>query len=150
MTSCVDCGAEQEIVDIMLPDLDGISDAEYARQEDQTAHRPECPSQERVDMDKLAEMAKAHEEAVAAGKAESDDWLKIKPMLPPSKEVEWKTGPALVILHPQKYQPLMTAPSAEAQETMGEIPEADDDKILEFPLVEEDFGTASPPSAGLV
>lgn len=153
ITSCVDCGAEQEIVDIMLPaaitptvslseleagdeSANGDHEYEFARQEDQTVHRPECPTYGRPDIEWIAE----HPEAEAEG---------CSPPHLPGKTPEWKTGPALLILHPNKYQPLMTPPSADAMAIpdYADMPE-DQDKILEFPSAYDD--SDDPPTAGLV
>ena len=131
ITACADCGAEQEIVDIMLPDdPDPEGDSEFARQEDQTVHAPECPTHSRLDVDTIVASA---EDGVPS--AEEIDAACVIP----GKEVQWKTGPALLILHPFKYQPLFTPPSQPDDgvieaETM-EITDEDSAKILEFPDV---------------
>ena len=103
VTSCQDCGAEQEMTDILDPNAE---EGAQMQQQDDTVHADNCPTIERRD--------------------EDDNPLPYKP-------VEYQTGPAILVLHPHKYMPLTTPKSAAAQpgNDVAPEPEATDVTVVE-------------------
>lgn len=121
VTSCADCGAEYEHTDIIDPNAEEGAELETT---DDTIHAENCPARMPI---------------YAEGEEPTD--------MSAPKPVEYRTGPAILVLHPHKYKPLTTPKSAAAQPGNDVEPEqeATDVTVVEAEAEEEttDAGEAA-------